>query len=281
MNLDLADKIATGVLECCKSHKFNPITVNVVDASGLVVVSKRMDGCSPVGVPEFSLAKAYTCIVTKNCSRAFRDKYTTGNDPAKFCQMTSMVAISGGKMAPFPGGVLVKCQGQIIGAVGVSGATGDEDEFCAIAGIKNAQADLVTVPEKHSLKQADDLIEKFEKMEIKGEPIDFVIPPAAQFYDNARPELKAQFEGLDFARVRSITLSANSYGTEACQWIADEILSKCVCLSKVNFSDMFVSRLRSDLPISLKILMNSIMDRGIESLDLSHNAFGPDGVKSF
>ena len=96
-----------------------------MDASGIVVVSKRMDGCAPVGIPKFAFAKAYTCIVTKNCSRAFRDKYTAGADPAKYCQMTSMVAITNGKMAPFPGGVLVKKDGEIIGAVGVSGATGD------------------------------------------------------------------------------------------------------------------------------------------------------------
>lgn len=76
-------------------------------------------------------------------------------------------------------------------------------------------------------------------------------------------------------------MSANSYGTEACQWIADEVLTKCVNLKKVNFSDMFTARLRSDLPNSLKILMSAISDRKIEYLDLSHNAFGPDGVKSF
>ena len=106
--------------------------------------------------------------------------------------------------------------------------------------MQKSSPDLVTVPEKHSLDSAVDfLIAKFEEFEIEGEPIDFVIPAASQFYDDARPELKAQFEGLDFARVRSITLSANSYGTEACQWIADEILSKCLNLKKVNFSDMF------------------------------------------
>ena len=50
--------------------------------------------------------------------------------------MTSMVNITGGNMAPFPGGVLIKTsEGQVIGAVGVSGASGDEDEYCALRGI--------------------------------------------------------------------------------------------------------------------------------------------------
>ena len=92
-----------------------------------------MDGCAPVGIPEFSFAKAYTCIATKNSSRTFRDKYTSSGDPGKFCQMTSMVSITDGKMAPFPGGVLMKSKsGEVLGAVGVSGASGDEDEFCAL-----------------------------------------------------------------------------------------------------------------------------------------------------
>ena len=103
--------------------------------------------------------------------------------------MTSMVAITNGKMAPFPGGVLVKSQGQIIGAVGVSGATGDQDEYCAIKGVEKC-FNLTTVPEKHSLDSAVDfLLAKFEEFHIEGEPIDFVIPAASQFYDNARPEL--------------------------------------------------------------------------------------------
>jgi len=62
-----------------------------------------------------------------------------------------MVAITGGKMAPFPGGVVVKdAKGEIIGAVGVSGASGDEDEYSAIRGVVNLKKNLFTVPENHS-----------------------------------------------------------------------------------------------------------------------------------
>ena len=151
MNLEQADLIANGVITCCKRNNLAPITVHVLDAAGLVLVSKRMDGCAPVGIPEFSKAKAYTCIVTKNCSRVFRDKYTSGGDPGKFCQMTSMVNITDGKMAPFPGGVLLKtADGKIVGAVGVSGASGDEDEYCALRGAIESGLGLVTVPEKPS-----------------------------------------------------------------------------------------------------------------------------------
>ena len=66
-------------------------------------MQKRMDGCPPAAIPEFSFAKAYTCISMGLSSRAFRDKYTAdAADPGKYCQMLSMVNITGGKMAPFP-----------------------------------------------------------------------------------------------------------------------------------------------------------------------------------
>ena len=61
-----------------------------------------------------------------------------------------MVVISGGKMAPFPGGVVIKnANCKIIGAVGVSGASGDEDEYCAIRGVVNSNLSVKTYPENH------------------------------------------------------------------------------------------------------------------------------------
>ena len=53
-------------------------------------------------------------------------------------------------MAPFPGGVLIKAaDGSILGAVGVSGATGDEDEYCAIRGVIESEFRGVnTVPKE-------------------------------------------------------------------------------------------------------------------------------------
>ena len=136
LNLEMADTIASGVVNVCKRNSFAPITVNIMNPQGHIVVRKTMDGCPTIAIPEFSFAKAYTCIGTNSSSRNFRDKYTSELNPSKFCQMTSMVNITGGNMAPFPGGVLIKTSdGQVIGAVGVSGASGDEDEYCALRGI--------------------------------------------------------------------------------------------------------------------------------------------------
>ena len=151
-----ADKIADKVIACCERNGFNPIAVFVLDASGSPLISKRMDGCSPVGISDFARAKAYSCIVNKYPSRTFRDRYTSEEASAKFCQMTSMVAVSGNQMAPFPGGILLKIGDTIVGAVGVSGAAGDEDEYCAIRGVQEANLGLSTVPEYHVLHNVID-----------------------------------------------------------------------------------------------------------------------------
>jgi Ran GTPase-activating protein 1 len=76
-------------------------------------------------------------------------------------------------------------------------------------------------------------------------------------------------------------MSGNSFGTEACQWIADNVFKHCINIEKVDLSDIFTKRLRSDLPNSLLLLMTALEGKKIKYLDLSHNAFGPDGVKSF
>ena len=149
LTLRHADAIADKVIECCTRNGFNPITVFVLDAfSGSPLVSKRMDGCSPIGVPDFAKAKAYSCLVNKYPSRTFRDRYTSTDSSAKFCQMTTMVAVAGNSMAPFPGGILLKVGDSIVGAVGVSGAAGDEDEYCAIRGVVEVGLGISTVPEK-------------------------------------------------------------------------------------------------------------------------------------
>ena len=132
-------------------NKFAPVAVNVVDANANVLVQKRMDGCIHVGIPDFSYAKAYTCVVTNLSSREFRDKYTGDGDPAKFCQMNSMIDISRGRMAAFPGGVLLRNRDDdVVGAIGVSGASGDEDEYVCLRSVWDSGLPLITRPKEHN-----------------------------------------------------------------------------------------------------------------------------------
>ena len=52
-------------------------------------------------------------------------------------------------------------------------------------------------------------------------------------------------------------------------------------LSDIDFSDIFVSRLRSELPASLEVMSLALLPKRLTRLNLSDNAFGPDGIKAF
>ncbi|KAL7488360.1 hypothetical protein ACHAW6_013949 [Cyclotella cf. meneghiniana] len=153
LTLEMADALADGVVKCVKRNNFSPVTINVVDHNANVLVQKRMDGCVHAGIPEFSYAKAYTCIVMKLSSREFRDKYTVENNSSKMAQLSSMISIAGGggKMACFPGGVLLKDQSNlVVGAIGVSGPAGDEDEYVGLKSAWESGLPLTTEPKEHN-----------------------------------------------------------------------------------------------------------------------------------
>ena len=116
-----------------------------------------------VAYPKISHAKANTCVATLQSSRSYGTKYLKGSDgisvpvgPETFARVLNQIAITDGQMACFQGGVLVreKDSGDVVGSVGVSGAAGDEDEFCALAGVKECEVGdlLVTEPAEHSCK---------------------------------------------------------------------------------------------------------------------------------
>ena len=63
---------------------------------------------------------------------------------------------------------------------------------------------------------------------------------------------------IDFENLEEITLSENTYGREACDYLASLFSKPCPKLRKVNFNDMFVGRKLQDLPGSLEVLAKSI-----------------------
>jgi uncharacterized protein GlcG (DUF336 family) len=110
-----------------------PLTVAVLDAGGHLVAFKREDRS---GIMRFDIAfgKAWGALGMGFASRTLgerAEKYPT------FFQMLG--AVSGGRLVPAPGGVLIRDgAGDIIGAVGISGDSSDKDEICAMAGIAAA-----------------------------------------------------------------------------------------------------------------------------------------------
>ena len=77
-------------------------------------------------------------------------------------------------------------------------------------------------------------------------------------------------------------MSGNSYGREACDYLASLISThETPKLTRVDFNDLFVGRKLDELPGSLEVLVRALMEKKIEYLDMSNNAFGPAGIKSF
>ena len=106
--------------------------VAVLDDGGHVKALKREDGASILR-PTIAIGKAWGAVGMGESSRQLSERLK--ERPAFLGALSDM---SGGKVVPVAGGVLIMDGNEIIGAVGVSGGTADEDELCAIEGIKAA-----------------------------------------------------------------------------------------------------------------------------------------------
>jgi uncharacterized protein GlcG (DUF336 family) len=110
-----------------------PLTVAVLDGSGCLVSFKREDGSSLLR-PEIAQAKAWGALGMGMGSRALAQRAS-----AQPAFVSAVNALAGGRLIPVPGGVLIRSSAKsIIGAVGITGATSDQDEACAVAGIEAA-----------------------------------------------------------------------------------------------------------------------------------------------
>src|ERR1700744_33160 len=133
ISLETAKTITAGVRAAGKERGFKPLTVVVLDSGGHVVSVEREDGASNNRF-EIAYGKAYGALALGMGSRSLMAR---AGQQAYF--IASAAAAIGGKLVPVPGGVLVKdATGAVVGCVGVSGDTSDNDELAAISGIKSA-----------------------------------------------------------------------------------------------------------------------------------------------
>lgn len=131
LTLDQARTIVSTALAKGTEMGLKPLTVAVLDASGALVVLERSDGSSRMR-PDIAMGKANGAIALGMGSRAI---FKRAQEQPYFIQ--SMNALAKGVLVPVPGGVLIRDKaGAIVGAVGITGDTSDNDEACAVAGIK-------------------------------------------------------------------------------------------------------------------------------------------------
>lgn len=128
LTLDQAQKMVEAALAAGRAARLQPLTVAVLDAGGHLKAFAREDGTGILR-PQIAIGKAWGALGLGRGTRSFAEK-----NPAF---LASLGAMSEGKVVPSPGGVLVRhADGSVVGAVGITGDTGDNDEACAIAGIE-------------------------------------------------------------------------------------------------------------------------------------------------
>ncbi|MEM1004239.1 MAG: heme-binding protein [Pseudomonadota bacterium] len=133
VSLRKARTIIRKALEKGREMGLKPLSVVVLDAGGHVIAFEREDGAAP-GRFAIAQGKAYGSVMlgmagTAQMQRAEAQSYF----------MACVNGVYGGQVVPVPGGVLLRDKkGAVIGAVGVTGDTSDNDAAAAMTGIEAA-----------------------------------------------------------------------------------------------------------------------------------------------
>ena len=132
ITLQQAQTITEASLAKGREMGLKPLSVIILDGRGSLVAAASEDGCSQLRA-KIAHGKANAAIGLGMGTRALMNR---AEQQAYFVQAVN--GVFGGDMVPVPGGVLIKVDGVIAGAVGISGDNSDNDEACAIAGIEAA-----------------------------------------------------------------------------------------------------------------------------------------------
>jgi uncharacterized protein GlcG (DUF336 family) len=132
LTLDTARKILDAALAKGTAIKLKPLAIVVLDTRGCVKAAAAQDGTSLMRF-EVAHGKAYGALAMGVGSRAL---FQRAQEQAYFIAAANTLAQ--GRLVPVPGGVLIMDGTTLLGAVGVSGDTSDNDEICATAGIEAA-----------------------------------------------------------------------------------------------------------------------------------------------
>ncbi len=130
VGLELAERILAGVRAEATARGV-AMGIAVTDGAGLVVMTARMDGAQ---IPAVALAtdKAYTAVAFGAPSEAWAQSTAPGGSD------WGLSTALGGRFVVFAGGLPIHIDGELAGAVGVSGAAASVDRACAEAGLRAA-----------------------------------------------------------------------------------------------------------------------------------------------
>lgn len=126
VNLENARKIIAAAEKRANELR-QPMNIAVADGGGNLVAHARMDGAW-IGSIDIAINKAYTSRAFDISTRELAKSSQSGG------QFFGIHASNGGRVMIFAGGVPLRRQGQVVGAVGVSGGSGEQDQAVAEAG---------------------------------------------------------------------------------------------------------------------------------------------------
>ncbi len=133
LTLSQANKIVEAALAKARQMKIKPLAVAVLDSSGHLKSLQREDEASMFRV-DVAMGKAWAAVGMGASSRTLLAR--AKENPQFY---GALAATAQGKFLPQTGAVLIKdAAGNILGAAGASGGTGDEDEAACIAGVEAA-----------------------------------------------------------------------------------------------------------------------------------------------
>jgi uncharacterized protein GlcG (DUF336 family) len=123
LTLEAARRVAAAAEAEARKNNWN-VSIAVLDDAGHLVLFERMDGAKLVAI-DIAIRKARTAVYFQGETKGLEEEVTKGG-------RTALLPIDG--FMPLEGGVPLRSGGQLIGAVGVSGVTGQQDAQCALAG---------------------------------------------------------------------------------------------------------------------------------------------------
>lgn len=136
LTLAQANQIIAAALARSDESGYKSMAVVVLDEAGHLKAAQRADGASMFRV-DVATGKAWAAVGMGASSRVLADR-AKGN-PNFF---VALAATAEGRFLPQTGAVLIKdAAGAVLGAVGASGGSGDEDEAICIAGVEAAGLD--------------------------------------------------------------------------------------------------------------------------------------------
>jgi uncharacterized protein GlcG (DUF336 family) len=124
INLETAKKVATSAIAEARKNNWT-MAVAITDTGGNLVYFEKMDG-TQTGSVRVAIGKSRSAVLFKRPTKALQDTVAAGGEGLRMLRLEGAV--------PIEGGLPLLMDGKIVGAIGVSGGTSQQDGVAAKAG---------------------------------------------------------------------------------------------------------------------------------------------------